>query len=151
VAILAIGSDHAGFRVKEYLKVFLSERGHEVRDMGCARPDPIDYPLPAYAVGEAVACGDADRGILVCGTGIGMSIAANKVKGVRAALVHDRYTAAMARKHNDANVLCMGGRLMADLFASDVVDTWLSAEFEERHRPRLDQITRVEEGVEPGG
>lgn len=142
---IAVGADHAGFPVKAALVDYLRSRGHEVRDVGTDAPfPPVDYPIYARAVAEAVASGQADAGILVCGTGIGMAIAANKVPGIRAAVVHDVTTARLARAHNDANVLAIGGRLMAPELAREVVEAYLGAAFDPRHRPRLDQIADIE-------
>lgn len=140
---LAIGSDHAGFDLKTHLIEVLRAEGHRVLDLGCPTRDPVDYPGPAEAVARAVVAGTAARGILICGTGIGMSIAANKVAGARAALVHDPFTAEMARRHNDANVLCLGGRLLAPAYAAHLVACWLGASFEARHQARLDQIAAI--------
>jgi RpiB/LacA/LacB family sugar-phosphate isomerase len=142
---ILIGSDHAGYALKEFLKTHLSARGHLVIDKGCPSADrAVDYPDVAALVGRGVVQGEAPRGILVCGTGIGMSIAANKVPGIRAALVHDPFTAALAGRHNLANVLCLGGRLVAPEYAVELVEAWLHAAFEERHRPRLDKIQELE-------
>jgi len=110
---IAIGSDHAGFEVKERLKARLVKEGFEVRDMGTHTPESTDYPDFAYLVAHAVAQGEAERGVLVCGSGIGMSIAANKVDGIRAALIYDEFGAEMSRRHNDANVACFGARVSA--------------------------------------
>ncbi len=143
--IIAIGADHAGFSVKAALVEHLRSRGYEVLDFGTDGPaPPVDYPVYARAVAGAVASGKADVGILVCGTGLGMAIAANKVHGVRAAVVHDVTTARLARAHNDANVLALGGRLMAPELAREVVEAYLGASFEPRHQARLDQIAEIE-------
>jgi ribose 5-phosphate isomerase B len=109
---IAIGSDHAGYFLKEALEAFLEQEGYGVVDMGCDSPDPVDYPDIAAKVGQAVAKGEVDRGLLVCGSGIGMSIAANKIPGVRAARVDEPVSAKLCREHNDANILCLGGRLL---------------------------------------
>jgi len=127
---IAIGGDDAAFDLKRLLVEFLRERGYEVRDFGCHSPGPVDYPDVAVAVAEAVARGEHDRAILVCGTGIGMEIAANKVPGVRAALCHDVYSAGRARRSNDAQVLTMGARVIGVELAKRVVEEWLRAEFE---------------------
>jgi ribose 5-phosphate isomerase B len=129
-AAIAIGADDAAFELKRLLVEFLGERGYQVRDFGCHSPDPVDYPDVAVAVAEAVARGEHDRAILVCGTGIGMEIAANKVPGVRAALCHDVYSAGRARRSNDAQVLTMGARVIGVELAKRIVDEWLHAEFE---------------------
>ena len=126
---VAIGSDEAGYRLKGLLIEVLREQGLEVADFGCHSEDPVDYPDVAFEVAEAVARGDHDRGILICGTGIGMSIAANKVPGVRAAQAHDAYSAERARKSNDAQILALGARVIGPELAKSIVRTWLQAEF----------------------
>jgi ribose 5-phosphate isomerase B len=143
---IAVGSDHAGFELKAALAAHVADAGHQVTDLGTGSPDvPVDYPEYGLAVGRAVAEGRADRGICVCGTGIGIGIAANKVVGVRAALVYDVTTAGLARRHNDANIICLGGRTTGALEAIDAVDTFLSTEFEGgRHQHRLDEISEFE-------
>lgn len=127
---VAIGSDDAGFSLKERLVQVLREEGQEVTDFGCHSPDPVDYPDVAFDLARAVARGDHDRGILICGTGIGMAIAANKVAGVRAAQGHDPYSAERARRSNDAQILTLGARVIAPELASSLVRTWLHAEFD---------------------
>ncbi|MCR4424719.1 MAG: ribose 5-phosphate isomerase B [Firmicutes bacterium] len=142
---IAIGSDHAGFYAKTQLFARLREEGHVLEDFGAYGTDPVDYPDIARAVGEAVASGGYDRGILICGTGIGMSIAANKVPGVRAALCHDEYTARMSRQHNDANVLAIGSRIHATEAIVRIVSVWLATEFGQgRHAERVDKIGQIE-------
>ena len=143
---IAVGSDHAGFDLKTALAEHVAGAGHQVSDLGTGSPDvSVDYPEFGLAVGRAVAEGRADRGICVCGTGIGISIAANKVDGVRAALVHDVTTAGLARRHNDANVICLGGRTTGVAEAIDAVDTFFSTDFEGgRHVHRLAEITEYE-------
>lgn len=143
---IAVGSDHAGFDLKAALASHLADAGHAVSDLGAdSSTEPVDYPLFGIAVGRAVAEGRADRGLCVCGTGIGISISANKVPGIRAALVHDVTTAALARRHNDANVVCLGGRTTGMAVAIDAVDTFFSTEFEGgRHSRRLDEISEYE-------
>lgn len=126
---VAIGSDEAGFRLKGLLIGLLEEEGFAVTDFGCDSEDPVDYPDVAFEVAKAVARGEHDRGILICGTGIGMSIAANKVPGVRAAQAHDAYSAERARKSNDAQILALGARVIGPELAKSVVRTWLAAEF----------------------
>jgi ribose 5-phosphate isomerase B len=144
---VTIGSDHAGFPLKQHLVATLTKLGHEVVDLGTDSEDPVDYPPICAAVGRAVAAGDADRGIVVGGSGQGEQIAANKVHGVRAALCNDLYTARMSRQHNDANVLSMGGRIVADALADEILALWLDTPFEGgRHRRRIDQITEIESG-----
>jgi ribose 5-phosphate isomerase B len=143
---IAVGSDHAGFDLKTTLARHLADAGHQVDDLGTDSPDvSVDYPLFGLAVGRAVAEGRAERGVCVCGTGIGISIAANKVPGVRAALVHDVTGASLARRHNDANVVCLGGRTTGVAVAIDAVDTFFATEFEGgRHQRRLAEITDAE-------
>ena len=126
---VAIGSDEAGFRLKALLVDVLEEEGMAVVDFGCHSEDPVDYPDVAVLVAEAVARGEHDRGILICGTGIGMSIAANKVPGVRAAQAHDHYSAERARKSNDAQILALGARVIGPELAKSIVRAWLAAEF----------------------
>jgi ribose 5-phosphate isomerase B len=143
---IAVGSDHAGFDLKSTLVRHLADAGHQVIDVGTDSSDvSVDYPEFGAAVGRAVAEGRAERGVCVCGTGIGISIAANKVEGIRAALVHDVTTAGLARRHNDANVVCLGGRTTGVAEAIDAVDTFFSTSFDGgRHQHRLDEITDLE-------
>jgi RpiB/LacA/LacB family sugar-phosphate isomerase len=145
---IAVGSDHAGFDLKADLARHLAEAGHEVFDLGTdAGAASVDYPIYGIAVGRAVAEGRAERGVCVCGTGIGISIAANKVRGVRAALVHDATSAALARRHGDANVICLGGRTTAPAEAIDVIDTFMTTSFEGgRHARRVAEISEYERG-----
>jgi ribose 5-phosphate isomerase B len=145
---IAIGADHGGYLLKDALREYLTNVGHEVEDVGTNGPESVDYPAFARAVGQLVASGSAERGILVCGTGIGISIAANKVRGVRAALVSSVTTARLAAEHNNANVLCLGGRLLASELASEIVQTWLDTAFETRHQRRLDMIAALERNGE---
>ncbi|HYU58648.1 MAG TPA: ribose 5-phosphate isomerase B [Actinomycetota bacterium] len=143
---VAIGSDHAGYRLKEELKAFLKEEGYEVADLGTDSEEPVDYPPICAAVGREVAAGRAERGIMLGGSGQGEQIAANKVRGVRAALCNDLYTARMSRRHNDANVLAIGARIVAPELAREIVTTWFRSDFEEgRHVRRLEQIAAIEE------
>jgi ribose 5-phosphate isomerase B len=145
--LVAIGSDHAGYELKEDLKVFLSGSGHEVLDLGTDSEEPVDYPVYCAKVARAVAGGEAERGIVLGGSGQGEQIAANKVHGIRAALCNDLYTARMSRQHNDANVLSIGARIVAAPLAHEIVRMWLSTEFEGgRHVPRLEQIAAIERG-----
>lgn len=147
--IVAIGSDHAGFPLKTHLVETLAELGHEVVDLGTHSTEPVDYPRYCAAVGRAVVAGEAERGIVLGGSGQGEQISANKVRGVRAALCNDLYTARMSRAHNDANVLSIGGRIVADALADEIVELWLATPFEGgRHQRRLDQITALE--ADPG-
>ncbi|HOD74636.1 MAG TPA: ribose 5-phosphate isomerase B [Syntrophorhabdaceae bacterium] len=146
---IAVGSDHAGFELKEYIKGILPPGEHEVADVGTHSPESVDYPDFGLEVARRVAAGEADRGIIVCGTGIGMSIAANKVRGIRAALVNDLYTAAQSRRHNDANVLVLGGRVIGKGLAEEIVKTWLSTEFEGgRHLGRIRKIDDFEKNTD---
>ncbi|MCK6457562.1 MAG: ribose 5-phosphate isomerase B [Phycisphaerae bacterium] len=142
---IALGADHRGFAAKEKIKAFLATEEHEVHDFGPENPKPCDYPDAAYPAAKAVADGTADLGILFCGTGIGMSIAANKVKGVRAALCHDELTTVMARRHNNANVLCLPADLVGDSLMQRIVHAWLTTGFEGgRHERRIVKITEIE-------
>lgn len=142
---IAIGSDHAGFELKEYIKGELAVKGYEVIDAGAYSNSSVDYSDFGFKVADLVAKGEADKGILMCGTGIGMSITANKVKGIRAALVFDLYTAAQSRKHIDANVLVLGGRVTGPGLAWEIVNTWLDTAFEGgRHGKRVDKILLYE-------
>jgi ribose 5-phosphate isomerase B len=143
---VAIGSDHAGFEVKEKLKSLITDLGHEPTDMGTDSEESCDYPDYAKAVAESVARGESGCGILVCGTGIGMSMAANKVHGIRAAKVCSEYESQMSRQHNDANVLCVGARsLDYDSGIVPIVRAWFATEFEGgRHQRRVDKIMAVE-------
>jgi ribose 5-phosphate isomerase B len=142
---IAIGADHAGFALKKHLVDTLRRLGHEVDDHGTHSEDPVDYPEICAGVARAVVHGNADRGIVVGGSGQGEQMAANKVIGVRAALCNDLYTARMSRAHNDANVLAIGGRIVAAGLADEIVTLWLATPFEGgRHQRRVDQITAIE-------
>jgi ribose 5-phosphate isomerase B len=142
---IAIGSDHAGFRLKEHLKQFLSQQGHEVVDLGTDSEEPVDYPLFCAAVARLVAAGEAERGIVLGGSGQGEQISANKVRGIRAALCNDLYTARYSRLHNDANVLSMGARVVGEGLAEEIVRTWFETEFEGgRHVRRIAEIADIE-------
>ncbi len=142
---IAVGSDHRGFQVKQRLIKLLAEWGHEVRDEGTHNSDSVDYPDIAGAVGSQVAQGDVQRGILICGTGIGMAIAANKFQGVRAATCHDEMTAEMCRRHNDVNVLCLSGDLLGERNIDSLVEIWLNTDFEGgRHARRVQKISEFE-------
>ena len=140
---IAIASDHGGYQLKEEVKKYLEDRGIEILDLGTNSEESVDYPEYGHACGEAVASGKADRGIVCCGTGIGISIAANKVKGVRFALCTDVNMAVMTRKHNDANMLAMGGRTTDTKTALEITAAWLDTEFEGgRHQRRVDMLNR---------
>ncbi len=142
---IVIGSDHAGLELKEYLKGILVREKYEVIDYGTDSPQSVDYPDYGFKVAKDVAAGKADRGILVCGTGMGMSIVANKVKGIRAALAYDTYTAVQSRKHLDANILVLGERVTGKGLAEEIMKAWLSADFEGgRHSGRIAKIEEFE-------
>ncbi|MFQ5490699.1 MAG: ribose 5-phosphate isomerase B [Phycisphaerae bacterium] len=142
---VAVCSDHRGFRAKECIKAALERMGHSVNDYGCDQPESCDYPDQAVPASQAIADGACQTGIMICGTGIGMSITANKVSGIRAALCHDELTAELARKHNDANVLCLPGDLIGDELMKRIVEVWLNTPFEAgRHRRRLNKIAAFE-------
>ncbi len=142
---IAIGADHAGYRLKEELKSFLKEGGHEVQDLGTHSEEPADYPPICAAVGRAVRDGEAERGIVLGGSGQGEQISANKVHGVRAALCNDLYTARMSRQHNDANVLSIGSRVVATALATEIVELWMATQFDGgRHERRVALITEIE-------
>lgn len=144
---IAIGADHAGFRLKQHVAEFLRTLGHDVDDHGTHSEASVDYPGICAEVGREVAEGRADRGIVIGGSGQGEQMAANKVPGVRAALCNDLYTARMSREHNDANVLAMGGRIVAPGLADEIVKLWLDTPFEGgRHKRRVDQIHAIENG-----
>ena len=139
---IAIGADHGGFQMKEMLKEFVCSLGHEVDDAGCFSMDSVDYPGYAKTVSEKVQNGSCAAGILICGTGIGMSLVANRFSAVRAALCHDEYTARLSREHNDANILCLGARVVGDGVAQGIVKTWLETDFAGgRHQKRIDQFS----------
>lgn len=143
---VAIGADHAGFRYKEILVARLRNRAHEVLDLGTGGTEPVDYPDFARSVAETVAAGQAERGVLVCGSAVGVSVVANKVPGVRAGVCHDTYSAHQAVEHDDINVLCLGERVIGIELAAEIVDTFLAARFtgEERHLRRLAKLEAVE-------
>jgi ribose 5-phosphate isomerase B len=142
-----MGCDHAGYPLKEALKVFLKEEGHEVEDCGTDSEEMVDYPDFCAAAARAVVDGRADRGIVLGGSGQGEQLAANKVRGTRAALCNDLYLAELSRRHNDANVLAMGGRIVAVALAKEIVRLWLATPFEGgRHARRLEQVAEIERG-----
>lgn len=140
--MIALGCDHGGYDLKETIKKHLEEKGIEVKDCGCYSTDSVDYPEFGRKAAEAVASGECDKGIVVCTTGIGISITANKVKGVRAALCSDCFSAQATREHNDANVLALGAGVVGKLLALKIVDTFINTEFsnDERHIRRINQI-----------
>ncbi len=142
--MIAIGSDHGGYTLKEYLKKHLEEKGYEVCDMGC-NGESCDYPDIAEKVAKEVVEKRAECAVLCCGTGIGISIAANKINGIRAAVVSESVSARLAKEHNNANILCLGGRTTGEVLAAECVDAWLSAEFlGGRHAVRVDKISSLE-------
>jgi ribose 5-phosphate isomerase B len=143
---VAIGSDHAGFALKAHLSETLISLGHEVDDLGTDSEEPVDYPPICAAVGRAVVKGEADRGIVLGGSGQGEQMTANKIRGVRAALCNDLYTARMSREHNDANVLSIGARIVAHQLADEILTLWLTTPFEGgRHERRIAEIAEIEE------
>ena len=145
MTVVALGADHAGFPLKEDLKAWLVSRGHRVLDFGTNSPDSVDYPDYAGQVARAVSAGEAERGLLVCGTGTGMAIAANKVAGIRAAACSDPFVAQMSREHNDANVLTLGARLIERDAAAEILETWLGTAFAGgRHARRLEKVSSLE-------
>lgn len=145
---IAVGADHAGFTAKEEVKAWLQDWGHDVDDVGTHGLDPVDYPAYAVRVARRVATGDDDLGVLVCGSGIGVCIAANKVPGIRAAYATDTYSAKMARAHNDANVLCLGARVTGPELMKELLAGFLASSFEGgRHQRRVDQIADIEKGA----
>ncbi len=145
---IALGSDHAGFELKEDLRAYLAELQVDAQDLGAFSQEAVDYPEVAGKVAGKVARGEVERGLLICGAGIGMSIVANRFPGVRAALCHDSFTARVSREHNNANILVLGGRLIGKDLAREILKIWLEAEFQGgRHQRRLDKITALEEKV----
>lgn len=144
---IAMGCDHGAFEYKETIKKMLVDMGHEVEDFGCYDTNAVDYPDIASAVGESIIKKDNERGIVLCGTGIGMCIAANKIKGIRCALVHDCFSARLTREHNDSNMLAMGQRVIGIELAKEIVNIWLATDFSEdaRHNRRIDKIAALEE------
>ena len=147
---IAIGSDHRGFETKQQVKAIAAEMGHECIDFGTGDNNPVDYPDLAYLAGMAVARKEADRAILACATGIGMSMAANKIHGVRAALCHDELSAQVSRDHNAANVLCLSADQIGTVLLRKIVEVWLSTEFSGgRHERRVRKIHIIEEGKDP--
>ncbi|MCR4440665.1 MAG: ribose 5-phosphate isomerase B [Peptococcaceae bacterium] len=147
---IALGSDHGGFLLKEEIKRWLSEKGYAVEDFGARSTEPCDYPDIAVEVATAVASGRCEKGILVCGTGIGVSIAANKVPGIRAALCHDTFSARASREHNDANILALGERVVGHGLALEIVRVWLDSVFAGgRHKRRVDKIKALDMVLPP--
>ena len=144
--MIGLGCDHGGYELKQEIIKYLEEKGIPYKDFGCDSTKSVDYPIYARKVGRAIQNGECDKGILICGTGIGISIAANKMKGIRAALCTDCFSAEATRLHNDANILALGGRVVGPGLAVKIVDTFLNTEFshEERHQRRIDLIEREE-------
>ena len=143
--MIAIGSDHGGFQLKKELIAHLEEQGIAYKDFGCYDEKSVDYPDIALAVGKAINDGECEKGVLVCGTGIGISMAANKIKGIRAALYHDYFSAKYTRLHNDANVICFGGRVIGPGLACELLDIFLVTEFEGgRHARRVEKVMEIE-------
>ena len=147
---IAVGSDHRGFDIKQQIIAIATELGHECIDVGTSDNNPVDYPDLAYLAATAVSKKEADRAILACATGIGMSMAANKVKGIKAALCHDELTAQISRDHNDANILCLSADQVGVVLLRKMVEVWLSTEFSGgRHERRVRKIEAIEEGKDP--
>jgi ribose 5-phosphate isomerase B len=147
---IAVGSDHRGFDAKQVVKALIVQMGHECTDFGTDGTSPVDYPDLAYVVGQAVAQKQVDRAVLICATGLGMSIAANKVRGIRAALCHDELSARIARDHNDSNVLCLSGDQIGEVLLRKIVEAWVETDFRGgRHQRRVNKITAIEEGRDP--
>ncbi len=147
---IAVASDHRGYKAKELIKSIVGQADHEIVDYGATDSNPVDYTDTAYLAALDVAGGKVDRAILVCGTGIGMCITANKIKGIRAALCHDELTAQISRHHNDANVLCVSGDLIGEVLLRKIVEVWLTTDFSGgRHQRRVNKITAIEDGRNP--
>ncbi len=144
---IAIGNDHAAGELKTQIMELIEGMGHTLIDVGAPVGQPIDYPIPGMRVGKLVASGEADLGVLICGTGVGISLAANKIKGIRAAAVSDTATARLIREHNNANVIAIGARIVGSELAKDIIKTFLTTDFsgEERHQRRIDLISQLEE------
>ena len=146
---LAIGNDHTAVNLKQIIVDHLTERGIEVVNVGCDTPESFDYPISGYRVGKLVASGEVDGGVLICGTGVGISLSANKVPGVRACVCSEPYTAALSKRHNNSNIIAFGARVVGDEMAKLIVDSWLDATYEGgRHQRRVDMITGIERGEE---
>ena len=144
---IAIGNDHTAVSMKRHIVSYLTKKGYTLVDFGTDTEERVDYPLYGKAVAEAVARGECDLGILICGTGIGISLAANKVKGIRAAVCSETYSAAMTRRHNDANIIAFGARVVGEATAETIVDAFLEAEYESgRHASRVEMIRKIEDG-----
>lgn len=147
---IAVGSDHRGFEIKQIIKAIITQLGHECIDVGTNDNNPVDYPDLAYSAAIAVSKKEADRAILMCATGLGMCITANKIKGIRAVLCHDDLCAQISRDHNDANVLCLSGDQIGEVMLRKIVEIWLNTEFAGgRHQRRVNKIAAIEEGKDP--
>jgi RpiB/LacA/LacB family sugar-phosphate isomerase len=148
---IVIGADHGGFDLKETIKRYLSEKNHTVVDIGTHSSDAVDYPDYTYAAARKILSGDAEVGIVVCGSGVGACVAANKIKGIRAGMCHDTFSARQSREDDDANMLCLGARVVGYRLAFDVVDSFINARFSgaERHRRRLAKVANLESGEAP--
>jgi RpiB/LacA/LacB family sugar-phosphate isomerase len=144
---VAVAGDHAGFSLKEEIVEYLRKSGHEVLDLGTYNTDPVDYPDYAEAVGEAILSGKTERGIIICGSGVGASVAANKIRGIRAGICHDTYSAHQAVEHDNINVLGLGARVIGSAVAQELVNAFVGAQFtgEERHVRRLEKVNRLED------
>ena len=144
--MIALGCDHGGYELKQEIKKYLDEKGIEYKDYGCDSLDSVDYPIYAKKVAHAILDGECEKGILICGTGLGISLAANKVKGIRACVCSEPFTAKLSRAHNDCNVLAFGARVVGGELAKMIVDTWINTEFEGgRHQRRVDLLMEIEE------
>jgi ribose 5-phosphate isomerase B len=147
---IALGSDHRGFEAKQLIKAIVTQLGHECIDFGTGDSNPVDYPDLAYMAAMAVSKKEVDRAILVCATGLGMCIAANKIKGIRAVLCHDELSAQISRDHNDSNVLCLSGDQIGEVMLRKIVEVWLNTDFAGgRHQRRVNKIKAIEEGRDP--
>ncbi len=145
---LAVGSDHIGISLKRHLKEYLKQQGHEIIDVGADSEERTDYPIYGYKAAQLVISGEADYGILVCGTGVGISLAANKVNGIRAVVCSESYSAYMARLHNNANMVSMGARVVGEAVAEQIVDAFLHTDYEGgRHQRRIDMLSEIEKGT----
>ena len=143
---IGIGNDHVAIELKNTIKEHLEQQGYEVVDFGTNSPERFDYPISGYKVGKAVASGDVDLGVLICGTGVGISIAANKVNGIRACVCSDPYSAKLSREHNNTNIIAFGARVVGPELAKMIVDEWLGATFQGgRHQRRIDMLAEIEE------
>lgn len=144
MSLIAIGCDHVGFELKNHVIEYLQQNGHSIKDFGTNSTERTDYPVFGHAVAKAVASGECEKGIVICGTGVGISIAANKVPGIRAVVCSEPYSALLSRRHNDTNVLAFGSRVVGCDLALMIVEAWLSGEFEGgRHKNRIDSIERI--------